>query len=57
MKFCSMIAYVAPAASMPGYVHVIPDYNLKPDDVKRFIAMGYYKAHVVAIEVADESAT
>ena len=55
MKTCSFTAYVCPSKVMPGLVFVIADIDLRPEEVAKITATGYFKASIVAIEVADEN--
>ena len=58
MKTCSTIAYVCPSLSSDGHMHMINiTGNETPEEIAKWESIGYYKAHVVAIEVADESTT
>jgi len=55
-RACTAIAYVCPMQSSDG-LHFINGENATPEEAAKWIAAGYYRARVVAIEVQDESAT
>jgi hypothetical protein len=52
-RVISTIGYVCKSQTMPG-IHYITGANATPEEVEKWKKAGYWKAHIVAIEVADE---
>jgi hypothetical protein len=52
-RVISTIAYVCKSEAF-DVIHLINGTDAKPEEIAKWKACGYFKAHVVAIEVADE---